>query len=102
MDHDLKRKSDAWKLFQASQNISNKTTHLPQNQNNITEQEVETCNIDVHNKQGVLDLFEDKVEVNVTDVALVLSMSSITGLTDLIEDEIIPKPIPLQVHKILS
>nr|XP_034181144.1 UHRF1-binding protein 1 isoform X1 [Osmia lignaria] len=98
LDHDLKRKSDAWKLFQASQNISNKNTHLPQNQNNITEQEVETCNIDVHNKQGVLDLFEDKVEVNVTDVTLVLSMSSITGLTDLIEDEIIPKPIPLQIY----
>ena len=60
LDHDLKRKSDAWKLFQASQNISNKNTRLPQNQNNITEQEVETCNIDVHNKQGVLDLLKTK------------------------------------------
>lgn len=70
--------------------------HLNQNQDNTAEEEVDTT-IDVHNKQSVLDLFEDKVEVKVTNVSMALSMSSISGLTDLTEDEIIPRPIPLQV-----
>lgn len=67
-----------------------------QNQDNTAEEEVDTT-IDVHNKQSVLDLFEDKLEVKVTNVSMALSMSSISGLTDLTEDEIIPRPIPLQV-----
>lgn len=70
--------------------------HLNQNHDNTAEEEVDIT-IDVHNKQSVLDLFEDKLEVKVTNVSMALAMSSISGLTDLTEDEIIPRPIPLQV-----
>ncbi|CAK9832841.1 UHRF1-binding protein 1-like [Anthophora retusa] len=95
LDHDLKCKSDARKLSLASQTISNKPVHVSRNQ---AGQEVDASNIDVHNKQSILDLFEDKLEVKVTNISMALSMSSVTGLTDLIEDEIIPKPIPMQVY----
>ncbi|XP_012350115.1 UHRF1-binding protein 1 isoform X2 [Apis florea] len=100
LDHDLKCKSDSWKLSQASQTINNKNLYLSrnENQNNITEQDIDVCNIDVHNKQSVLDLFEDKLEVIITNISMALSMSSVSGLTDLTEDEIIPRPIPLQVY----
>ncbi|CAL7948868.1 unnamed protein product [Xylocopa violacea] len=100
LDHDLKCKSDSWKLSQASEAMTNKSMHTSRNQNrnNVTEQEVDASSIDVYNKQSVLDLFEDKLEVKVTDVSMALSMSSISGLTDLIEDEIIPRPIPLQAY----
>ncbi|XP_076181630.1 bridge-like lipid transfer protein family member 3B isoform X2 [Ptiloglossa arizonensis] len=98
LDHDLKCKSDSYKLSEASQSIINKKLHSSENQSNITEQEVDVSCIDVHNKQSVLDLFEDKLDIKVTDITMALSMSSITGLTDLIEDEIIPKPIPMQIY----
>ncbi|XP_076665123.1 bridge-like lipid transfer protein family member 3B isoform X3 [Andrena cerasifolii] len=98
LDHDLKCKSDSYKLSQASQAVINKNIRSSQSKNNITEQEVFACNIDLHNKQSVLDLFEDKVDVKVTDVTMALSMSSVTGLADLFEDEIIPKPIPLEIY----
>lgn len=41
--------------------------------------------------------FNDLLEVHVTDLPLRLSMSTVTGLTDLIEDEIIPQPLPMEV-----
>lgn len=103
LDHDLKCKSDAGRLSQATQ-IINKKNMQParnENKNNAAEHEVDSCSIDVHNKQSVLDLFEDKLEVEVTNISLALAMSSITGLTDLIEDEIIPRPIALQVCFVL-
>lgn len=56
-----------------------------------------SSDIDLRNKANVMALFEDRLEVKVTDVPLTLSMSSVTGLTDLAEDEVIPKPIPMQV-----
>ncbi|OAD52118.1 UHRF1-binding protein 1-like [Eufriesea mexicana] len=100
LDHDLKCQSDSWKLSQASRIIRNKNMHLSRNQNhnNLVEQELDVSSIDVHNKQSVLNLFEDKLEVKVTNISMALSMSSISGLTDLTEDEIIPRPIPLQIY----
>ena len=101
----MKCKSDSWKLSQASQTMSNKHLSRNQNQNqnqdNATEEEIDVSSVDVHNRQSVLDLFEDKLEVKVTNISMSLSMSSISGLTDLTEDEIIPRPIPLQVCQIL-
>ena len=95
----MKCKSDSWKLSQASQTINNKhlSRNQSQNQENATEDEIDVSSVDVHNRQSVLDLFEDKLEVKVTNISMSLSMSSISGLTDLTEDEIIPRPIPLQV-----
>ncbi|EZA55392.1 UHRF1-binding protein 1-like protein [Ooceraea biroi] len=48
--------------------------------------------------KSVMNLFEDKLEIKVANVAMALSMSSVTGLADLAEDEIIPKPIPVQIY----
>lgn len=35
----------------------------------------------------------------VADVSLALQMSTVTGLIDLIEDEILQEPLPMEVHK---
>lgn len=58
-----------------------------------------TSGINVHDKENVMNLFEDKLEMKVSNIAMALSMSSVTGLADLAEDEIIPKPIPMQVRE---
>lgn len=42
--------------------------------------------------------FNDLLELYVTDLPVRLTMSSITGLVDLVEDEIIPSPLPIEVH----
>ena len=46
--------------------------------------------------------FSDLLEVHVTDLPLRLSMSTVTGLTDLVEDEVIPQPLPMEVCFICS
>lgn len=93
LDHDLKNKEDSLKLFQACQ--SNKTTNKSSEGSKVIEGS--TDGINLLDKQGIMDLFEDKLDISMTDVAMTLSMSSVTGLADLAEDEIIPKPIPMQV-----
>lgn len=45
-----------------------------------------------------MNLFEDKISIIASDMNLMLSMSSIAGLTDLIEDEVVPKIVPLKVE----
>jgi hypothetical protein len=37
------------------------------------------------------------VEIKVNDLSLDLNMSTVTGLADLVEDEVIPQPHPMQV-----
>lgn len=41
--------------------------------------------------------FDDLLEVHVTDLPVRLTMSTVTGLTDMMEDEIIPVPLPMEV-----
>ncbi|KAI4463583.1 hypothetical protein MML48_4g00014004 [Holotrichia oblita] len=53
--------------------------------------------MDFTDKDALNKLFKDFIDVQVQDLNMDLTMSTITGLTDLIEDEIIPIPIPLQV-----
>lgn len=53
--------------------------------------------INLHDKEGMMGLFHDNVVIQVQDVPLSLNMSSVTGLMDLIEDEVIPKPLPVEV-----
>ncbi|XP_078033470.1 bridge-like lipid transfer protein family member 3B isoform X1 [Augochlora pura] len=98
LDHDLKCKSDSYKLSQASHITNNKNLQSSQSQSHNAELDVDTGVIDIHNKESVLDLFEDKLDIKVTDISMALSMSSISGLKDLFEDEIIPKPIPIQIY----
>lgn len=58
--------------------------------------------LDFTNRENLMRLFRDMLIVEVRDLALTLNMSTVTGLADLIEDEIIPVPIPMQVGKILN
>lgn len=96
LDHGLKNNEDARRLSQASQcTTSELDSRRSSQEKTITSND---CEIDLHNKQALMDMFEDTLEIRVADVPLVLSMSSVTGLADLAEDEIIPKPIPMEVR----
>lgn len=53
--------------------------------------------LDFSDRDNMKKLFQDNLIIKADDLSLVLSMSVVTGLTDLIEDEIIQTPIPLQV-----
>ncbi|XP_018565221.1 UHRF1-binding protein 1-like [Anoplophora glabripennis] len=53
--------------------------------------------LDFTNRENLMRLFRDMLIVEVRDLALTMNMSTVTGLADLIEDEIIPVPIPMQV-----
>lgn len=44
--------------------------------------------------------FSHNVEIRVKDLTLDLSMSTVVGIGDLAEDEIISKPLPLEVNSI--
>lgn len=41
--------------------------------------------------------FNHKLEVRCTDLSMTLSMSTVIGLSDLSEDEIISKPLPMEI-----
>ncbi|XP_043268359.1 UHRF1-binding protein 1 isoform X2 [Venturia canescens] len=95
LDHGLKNKEDSRRLSQASQcTIGELSSRRSSQEKTITSN---ICDIDLHDKQALMDMFEDTLEIRVADVPLVLSMSSVTGLADLAEDEIIPKPIPMEL-----
>lgn len=102
MDHNLKDADDSHRLWNASQKITNDPDR-PAHQDRVKLSEQDTsrsgisCSIDVHDKESIMNLFEDKLDLKVANIAMTLSMSSVTGLADLAEDEIIPKPIPMQV-----
>lgn len=50
------------------------------------------------NRTDLKKIFKDVINVEVKDLELDLSMSAVTGLTDLIEDEVFPEQIPMQVQ----
>ncbi|XP_037024390.1 UHRF1-binding protein 1-like isoform X3 [Bradysia coprophila] len=51
----------------------------------------------ITDKKSVLRWFSHNVEVRVKDLTLDLSMSTVVGIGDLAEDEIISKPLPLEI-----
>lgn len=53
--------------------------------------------MDFSNKDKLKKLFKDLLNIQVRDINLELTMSTVTGLADLAEDEIIAPPIPLEV-----
>lgn len=55
--------------------------------------------LDFTDRNNIKNLFRDLITVEVNDIALDLNMSTVTGLADLVEDEIIPIPIPMQVNQ---
>ncbi|XP_015598696.1 UHRF1-binding protein 1-like isoform X2 [Cephus cinctus] len=97
LDHGLKNTEDSRRLSHASQSTSGSSRRSSQDRGVLAEPETNIYNMYLHDKVKLLALFEDKLEVKVVDVPLTLSMSSVTGLTDLTEDEVIPKPIPMQI-----
>lgn len=99
MDHCLKNPEDSRRLSDASKkDTSDNSRPVLQDRAKLSEQGTPcTSGINVHDKESVMNLFEDKLEMRVANIGMSLSMSSVTGLADLAEDEIIPKPIPMQV-----
>lgn len=53
--------------------------------------------MDLTNRDTFAKLFTDLITINVKDLILDLNMSTVTGLADLIEDEIMPIPFPIQI-----
>lgn len=51
-------------------------------------------------RENMKKLFRDSLVIYVNDLGLDLTMSTVTGLADLAEDEIIVPPIPLEVSYI--
>ncbi|XP_058120085.1 bridge-like lipid transfer protein family member 3B isoform X1 [Anopheles coustani] len=51
----------------------------------------------VTDKSTIMSWFKRKLNVEVKDLDLQLSMSTVVGLGDLAEDEVIPTPIPMEV-----
>lgn len=103
LDHGLKNKEDSRRLSQASQSTSEESSRRSsQDRSRSIPPAANVYNIDLHDKAGLMAMFEDTLEVRVSDVPLTLSMSSVTGLADLAEDEIVPTPIPLEVSIFLK
>lgn len=53
--------------------------------------------MDFSDKTQLKKLFKDLLTIHVNGLSLELSMSTVTGLADLAEDEIIATPIPMEV-----
>ncbi|XP_035917615.1 UHRF1-binding protein 1-like isoform X2 [Anopheles stephensi] len=51
----------------------------------------------ITDKKTILSWFKRKLNVEIKDIDLQLSMSTVVGLGDLAEDEVIPTPIPMEV-----
>ncbi|XP_031623665.1 UHRF1-binding protein 1-like isoform X3 [Contarinia nasturtii] len=51
----------------------------------------------VKDKKEVLGWFDHKLEVRCKELSMALSMSTVIGLSDLAEDEVIAKPLPMDV-----
>lgn len=53
--------------------------------------------LDFRHRENLAKLFKDMLTIEVRDLALNLNMSTVIGLADFAEDEIIPLPLPLRV-----
>ncbi|XP_015834568.1 bridge-like lipid transfer protein family member 3A isoform X1 [Tribolium castaneum] len=53
--------------------------------------------LDFRDRDNLKKLFRDLLTIKVSDLYLDLNMSTVTGLADLAEDEIIPIPIPMHI-----
>lgn len=100
LDHCLKDKDDSKRLSEASQIVRTESSRSSLDRGRTNETFGGLINF--YDKESILGLFEDNIEVKVADVPLTMAMSSVAGLTDLIEDEIIPKIIPIKVCTVLT
>jgi hypothetical protein len=56
----------------------------------------------IANRTSFKEWCKDNVEIKVNDLSLDLNMSTVTGLADLVEDEVIPEPLPMRVSFLCS
>lgn len=53
--------------------------------------------LDFRHRENLAKLFKDMLTIEARDLPLTLNMSTVIGLADLAEDEIIPLPLPMRV-----
>lgn len=53
--------------------------------------------LDFRDRENLAKIFKDMLTIEVRDLTLNLNMSTVIGLADLAEDEIIPIPLPMRV-----
>lgn len=53
--------------------------------------------LDFRHRENLAKIFKDLLTIEVRDLSLNLNMSTVIGLADLAEDEIIPLPLPIRV-----
>ncbi|XP_055916204.1 bridge-like lipid transfer protein family member 3B isoform X6 [Eupeodes corollae] len=53
--------------------------------------------VDITDKKSIQEWFTNRADIRLKDISLDLSMSTVIGLGDLAEDEIITKPLPLNI-----
>lgn len=58
--------------------------------------------MDFSDKARLKKLFSDLLTIQINDLELELNMSTVTGLADLAEDEIIGSTVPLEVNVIYN
>ncbi|XP_017786944.1 PREDICTED: UHRF1-binding protein 1-like isoform X2 [Nicrophorus vespilloides] len=56
--------------------------------------------MDFSDKDNLKKIFRNFVDMQVSDLDMTMSMSSVIGLADLAEDEIIPIPLPMEINLI--
>lgn len=54
--------------------------------------------LDFTHRENLAKLYKDMLTIDVRDLYLTLNMSTVIGLADLAEDEIIPIPLPMKVR----
>lgn len=92
LEHNLKKIEDARRLSEVSLTIDGSKS----SNDRARPSELQPP-ININDKERILGLFEDNIVIKINDVPITMSMSFVTGLTDLIEDEVVPKPIPIKV-----
>ncbi|KAF5286738.1 hypothetical protein FQA39_LY04160 [Lamprigera yunnana] len=89
-------RSRAWTASSSSDNtcarIKLRLDHIPKFPSSKS-----LLQLDLSNNENLRKVFVDFLNIFVSDLSLDLSMSTVTGLADLIEDEIIPIPIPMEI-----
>jgi hypothetical protein len=51
----------------------------------------------ITNRTSFKEWCKDHIQIKVNDLSLDLNMSTVAGLADLVEDEVIPQPLPMLV-----
>ncbi|XP_072383543.1 bridge-like lipid transfer protein family member 3B [Diabrotica undecimpunctata] len=64
---------------------------------NLVVSKASVSETDLTNRDSFAKLFSDLITIQVKDLMLNLNMSTVTGLADLVEDEVMPTPFPIKM-----